>query len=263
MFFDSLAHPLNFGIWNYGKSCLGNHHASFEKLSNSLKLNNSRGCLACGYPPYDELYSHKLFFQNCERFGFMPCAFLSRQKGGSLIKDFNSAYDIGYKIFKFHYPSSNQEFNGENIFRILSTIESINGIAIFCTYPIAQLNNQYYNCLGDISQIHVQFPSLKIILAHGGVTNLLEYSMLSRHSKNILLDLSFTMMKYKNSSLDFDLKFLFKNLDQRICIGSDWPEYSHESVNRRFIEIAEGLSTDKIENIAFKNIERFLKKVYE
>ena len=120
MFFDSLAHPLNFGIWNQGKSCLGNYHASFEKLSNSLKSSNFKGCLACGYPPYDELYSHTLFYKNCLKFGFIPCAFLNRQKGGSLIEDFNSAYEVGYKIFKFHYPSSNQEFRGENITKILN-----------------------------------------------------------------------------------------------------------------------------------------------
>jgi hypothetical protein len=55
--------------------------------------------------------------------------------------------------------------------------------------------------------------------------------------ENYLLDLSMTMMRYKGSSIELDIKFLFENLDERICIGSDFPEYSIQKTKERFIEL--------------------------
>ena len=66
-----------------------------------------------------------------------------------------------------------------------------------------------------------------------------------------------TMIKYEGSSIDDDIKFLFKNFDERICVGSDHPEYSHEKFRERFNFFSKGLTLKKKENIAFKNLERF------
>lgn len=81
---------------------------------------------------------------------------------------------------------------------------------------------------------------------------------LVRHNSNLLLDLSLTLLKYSGSSIDFDLKFLFSNFDQRICIGSDHPEYSHAEVLNKFKILSQGLPSEKVENIGYKNIMRFL-----
>jgi hypothetical protein len=68
-----------------------------------------------------------------------------------------------------------------------------------------------------------------------------------------------TFMKYQGSSLDLDIRFLFERFDKIICIGTDFPEYTHREVRKRFVEMSRGLPRGKADNIAFRNIEDFLK----
>jgi hypothetical protein len=66
------------------------------------------------------------------------------------------------------------------------------------------------------------------------------------------------MCKYKGSSVDLDVRFLFENFDRRICIGSDSPEFSLDVMRERFDFFAHGLPGEKIRNIANLNLSRFL-----
>jgi len=93
---------------------------------------------------------------------------------------------------------------------------------------------------------------------HGGDVQVLRYSELVRFNETLLLDLSFTMMKYRGSSIDTDLAYLFRKFDQRICIGTDHPEYSHEDLRERFDHLCAGLPSEKVENIASRNLKVFL-----
>ena len=101
-------------------------------------------------------------------------------------------------------------------------------------------------------------PEARVMLMHGGDVQLLRYSELVRFNESLLLDLSFTMMKYRGSSLDADLAYLFRKFDRRICIGTDHPEFSHEDLRERFDHLIAGLPREKAENIASKNVKTFL-----
>jgi len=79
-----------------------------------------------------------------------------------------------------------------------------------------------------------------------------------RFHKNLLLDLSFTIMKYEGSSIDLDIRFMFRNFDRRICIGTDHPEYSPAALEKRFSFFSQGLSEEKKQNIAYMNLTGFL-----
>ena len=68
-----------------------------------------------------------------------------------------------------------------------------------------------------------------------------------------------TLMRYSGSSIDMDIKYLFKTFDERICIGSDFPEYSLKDTKQKFLKLSKGLNAKKINNIAYKNLENFLK----
>tara|TARA_B100000579_G_C22120619_1_gene527363 strand:- start:150 stop:425 length:276 start_codon:yes stop_codon:yes gene_type:complete len=86
----------------------------------------------------------------------------------------------------------------------------------------------------------------------------MKYCDLARFNENILIDLSLVIMKYPGSSLDLDIEFLFKHFDQRISVGSDYPEYNLQEVKERFNKFALDISIEKKENIANKNISKFL-----
>jgi predicted TIM-barrel fold metal-dependent hydrolase len=101
-------------------------------------------------------------------------------------------------------------------------------------------------------------PKARVVLVHGGDVRLLEYAELVRHNSNLLLDLSLTMMKYAGSSIDADIGFLFRRFDRRICVGTDFPEYSHSALRGRFDHFSSGVAQDKLENIGFRNLQGFL-----
>ena len=65
------------------------------------------------------------------------------------------------------------------------------------------------------------------------------------------------MSKYKGSSLEIDIKYLFKTFDQRICIGSDSPEFSHKTLRNLFNHYSEGVELKKLTNIANQNLQKF------
>ena len=90
------------------------------------------------------------------------------------------------------------------------------------------------------------------------ITNLIRYMELVRFNENLLLDLSLTIMKYKGSSIDLDIRYLFTNFDRRICIGTDHPEYTHLDVRKRFEYFGQDVAINKLENIAFLNLTKFL-----
>ena len=93
---------------------------------------------------------------------------------------------------------------------------------------------------------------------HSGTVRLLEMIEIARSYKNILLDLSFTLCKFENSSIDLDIKFACNTFDQRICIGSDYPEFSFKKLRERFEFFTNDLSIEKSENIGYKNILNYI-----
>jgi uncharacterized protein len=67
-------------------------------------------------------------------------------------------------------------------------------------------------------------PRLKIVLGHAGGYRLHEAFMVAKSNPNIFLDLSFTPVYFKNSSLASDCGFVCRRLPPgRVVYGSDFP----------------------------------------
>jgi len=99
-------------------------------------------------------------------------------------------------------------------------------------------------------------PSTSIVLLHGGGPALLEIADVVRAHPALVLDLSFTLLHYRGSSLDRDLRWTMERFDQRIVIGSDMPEFTPAEAFDRAEQLAEGLSSEKWANIAHGNLDR-------
>ena len=166
--------------------------------------------------------------------------------------------EIGYIGIKIHPRFQSLPWEGTWLADMLDTAKSADMFVAYCTYAFtkaSEMRGDPYNFLVDAMG---KVPDAKIILMHGGGTDLLKYSELVRHSENLLLDLSFTLCKYKGSSIDFDLRFLFENFDQRICIGSDFPDFSPFELTERFNHFSKDLDSEKKARIAHSNIESFI-----
>jgi predicted TIM-barrel fold metal-dependent hydrolase len=140
----------------------------------------------------------------------------------------------------------------------LAAIEAAgrHGLVVFlCTlFRQRDLATKHPTDIVDI--IATENRDVRIVLLHGaGAMPLSLFEMVRMHPQ-LILDVSFTIMRYAESSVDQDLRFIFRGLDQRVTVGSDFPEYSPGEAMRRFEMLSEGVPMEKIENIRFRNLER-------
>jgi hypothetical protein len=108
-----------------------------------------------------------------------------------------------------------------------------------------------------IDQLAAACPETKMLLLHGTGPTMMELYEIVRCNDHLLLDLSYTLLRYRGSSrLDADMHFLMKSTDQLVTVGSDFPEYTLEATVARIRELTEGIEPHRVENITHRNLER-------
>ena len=254
--FDSNAHPTLSGGWP-SKSL----DAHFDTLAKQIEDETILGASAVGLWKV-ESYDHQAFAQACAPYDkFVPVAGFAPNRGTSIKDELTELKSLGFKGIKIHPRScqSNLVTDKEQYIETFLHAGELNLIVMYCSFLSMEIELfPDYDPLWALASILKECPDTKVILVHGGVTRVLLYAELARFNPNLLLDYSFTLMKYRGSSIDQDLRFLFSTLDQRLCLGSDFPEYTIAEVRQQAIHIAERIARHKVENIFFRNIMRFL-----
>lgn len=252
--FDALSHPTITGNW-FSKPA----NASVEVLVKDMELNGFHRALAVGLPGV-EGYSHEAFLAACAPFEqLIPIAGFDTGNP-DFSAEIRRIKEMGFAGIKIHPRISNLDYEHNQIRNIIHECGNHQLVVLYCTYAHCSLNQYpakdplYY--LIDFLRGN---DHTKVILMHGGDVQLLKYAELVRFNSNLLLDLSMTIMKYKGSSVDDDIRFLFSQFDRRICIGTDHPEYTHEQIRKRFEQFCSdtNISEEKMSNIAHRNLEYF------
>lgn len=253
--FDALAHPTITGNWlgRYKGQC------TFEELCYDLKKNNFIGACAIGMADIED-YSHEAFIRHCHPYRqLIPIAGFNPKRSEHIANELSHIKQLGYRGIKIHPRFSKLIHPHFDLTQTLQIAAQLNLVVFYCTYMHCQLesyptSDPFYHLVNLLKQV----PQVKMVLVHGGDIQVLRYAELVRFNPNLLLDLSLTLMKYEGSSVDADLRFLFQKFDRRICIGTDYPEYSPQQVRKRYNLFATDLTIDKKENIAHRNIVQFL-----
>jgi predicted TIM-barrel fold metal-dependent hydrolase len=142
--------------------------------------------------------------------------------------------------------------------RCLDAIDTAgrHGLVLFLDTFFRQPDRPTRHALDVIDVIAQQCPHTQIVLLHGTGPSLLEATELVRVHRNLTLDVSFTLLKYQGSSLDLDLGYVFSRLDQRVIVGSDFPEFLPSAALGRVRELTQHLPEEKQRNICFENLSR-------
>lgn len=251
--FDSLTHPTLTGAW------LGSEHdASFDTLAADMKRWGFSGACAVGLAGVED-YAHEAFLDACRPHGaLVPIAGVDPTVE-ALGDEIETVKELGYHGIKIHPRLSSWMPSDETLGEVFRIAHANELPVLYCTYrhapaPSYPTEDPFFVLVRALQRA----PEARVMLMHGGDVQLLRYSELVRFNESLLLDLSFTMMKYRGSSLDADLAYLFRKFDRRICIGTDHPEFSHEDLRERFDHLIAGLPREKAENIASKNVKTFL-----
>ena len=247
--FDALAHPTLKGQW-YNQVELD---ASFSSLTHQLEEHGYLGACAVGMSNIAGYHSAQ-FMEVCQQYPrLFPVAGWVSQEEKNIQKEIQTLVKMGYKAIKIHPRFMELSSEDSILHHIVEVAVDHELIIFYCSYFYTTvLRFPFMDPLYSLAAMLKKIPQAKVIIVHGGGVDLLRYAELVRHNPNLLLDLSLTLMKYKNSSIDQDLQFLFESFDQRICIGSDFPEYDLAAVRARFEYFSKNMANRHIQNLNTK-----------
>jgi predicted TIM-barrel fold metal-dependent hydrolase len=255
--FDSLVHPTLTGKWRES-----DYVSTFEALARQMNEQEVTGACAVGLAGV-EGYDHTAFIQACRKYpALWPVAGFDISRRESFSSEMTLIRDLGFGGIKIHPRFSHWTPDSKDLAQAFSLASKAGLIVFFCTYfrapdgpPVGV--DPYPVLLAALQAA----PKTKVVLVHGGVGDLKKYATLAANSDRLLLDLSFTMCKYPGTSLDGEMMSVIKNLGRKICVGSDFPEFSLAALRERFFQLAQDLPEADQIDIGQNNISHFLGRV--
>ncbi|MCA9025236.1 MAG: amidohydrolase family protein [Planctomycetaceae bacterium] len=259
--FDSLTHPTPEGKWLDSRY---DHLCSAEALRRQMDEADIRQLLAVGMGESVGGYREARYadWVRTSIPGALPVAYCDPSvfpsSGPELRARCRSLRDAGYVGIKLHPRLGGFTFENESLADLIQTADETGLFSMICTYNYGKGLDLDRLSLGRLTKLLNSLDDPRVILLHGGTVAALEWAEAVRMWPNVLLDLSFTILRFKGSSLDADLRFLFRTFDERICVGSDHPQFSLVELRRRVQEFAQATTPDKLAKIAYRNLDRFV-----
>jgi len=174
-------------------------------------------------------------------------------------REIETIHALGYKAVKLHPRLFGRMPTASELSLLIREADQATLPLFVCSYPFGVPSSEVRgDLLSILSSAMECAPQAKIVLLHAGCVDFLRFVEFARAISGIVLDLSFTMMKYEASSIDIDLRFAFRTFDERLCLGSDYPEFDPQQVRQRFQSICEasGIDDKRRDNIASRNAHR-------
>jgi|GEM_PF-344316 len=256
-YFDSLVHVTADGKW------LGSerYNASSKRLLNEMKKAGvKRACLVAiaEHVTNDTVANLTTVYPDIfVPIGSVnPSAMRATKAVEEAVRDLKERNFAGLKL---HPRLNKYDPLDERSLAAIKCAGELNLPVFLCTF-FRQPERPTKNTAEIVDQIVHCCPRTKIILLHGGGSSMLELFELVRMHQNLILDLSFTLNRYAGSSLDWDMQFLFERLDQRVTVGSDFPEYTPKETGKRLVKLMRNIPREKQENVLFRNLTALFKE---
>ena len=252
--FDSNAHP------DIGSSPPSDNLApssdGYQNYVDAARSVGFTGGCAVALPGTDP-HSH---FERCRAEPFLtpvaPWTTTSSGKAGSAVQDLA---EFGYRAVKVHPRRGGPAVGSEEFLEVVRSAADHDMVVFVCTYPFGRADQRLGDTLlNDLEIAVAAAPTTRLVLLHGGSVDLLRYMEFCRANDHLLLDVSLTLMKYRGSSLDDDLRFVFSSFDRRTCIGSDYPWYQPAEIVERAAELLAEVDDERCRNILRGNLEAYL-----
>lgn len=164
----------------------------------------------------------------------------------------------GFQGIKLHPRMMGLSLLSEEMFAALEAAGKCGLAAFICTIhrpPMMPLGRPLHDALHELC---ASAMDTRIILLHGGYSDLLATSEVVRPMEHVLLDLSFTLTRFREASLSMDARYLLRNFDRRVCLGSDFPEYVFTDVLKVVQELGFSEKELELNGILGDNLSRYL-----
>ena len=114
--------------------------------------------------------------------------------------------------------------------------------------------------ISDYAKLAQEFPKIRFIFAHMGGLRVLDFMLVAKRLPNVYMDLSYTLLYFRGSSVTKDLLYSVKSMrGNKIFYGSDYPDRElGESLKLSLSEFRSyGLGENLIEKVFYKNAKAF------
>jgi predicted TIM-barrel fold metal-dependent hydrolase len=254
-FFDSLTHVTADGTWLGSTRC----DARRERLVAELeRCDPARSCLVAIAGVIDNQTVLDAARRHPERFvpigSFNPATFDTEREVVDAVAQLAAG---GFAGLKLHPRLNGYDPLHVKVIRALRAAGDA-GLIVFLDTLFRQPGRATRNAPDLIDALAVAAPQTRMILLHGGGSQILAVSEVVAVHANLVLDLSFTIHRFAGSSVDADLRFLMRTFDRRMVVGSDFPEYDPLATRDRVRELCEGLEPVKSANVLAGNLQRLL-----
>jgi predicted TIM-barrel fold metal-dependent hydrolase len=190
---------------------------------------NLVGCIHSGLPNF-ESYSLNSFAKLSHQDDLLVYAFpaLTKDSLSNLDIFLSHIKDLGFKGCKLHPRLLSTTFSALDLFDIYKHFSKHGLCLMLCSLCLGEgMSNlhhieylkflEYTTTVGDHKS--------KIIIAHAGASWFINYFEFAQYVNHVLLDLSFTLARYRSVYLD---QFLYAINSNKNCLafGSDWPDFS-------------------------------------
>lgn len=254
-FFDSLTHVTRDGLWFGERHC----DASLPALLRDMDAAGAARALLvsiAGYVDNDVILesarAHPSRFVPIA--GLNPHILATTRRVDAVVRQIKAQ---GYAGIKLH-----PRLNGYDPLdaKMIAAIESCGeqGLVVLLDTLFRRKGLATRHAPDVIDHLAAACPDTRMLLLHGTGPTMMELYEIVRCNDNLLLDLSFTIMRYRGSQrLDDDMRFLCATTDQLVTVGSDWPEYTPAATLERFAALTQGIEPHRIANILHRNLERW------
>jgi len=250
--FDSLVHVTRDGKWLNQRD-----DASYRRLVRELDTGEiDRACLV-GLPGVvDNEYVLDCARTSGSRLvpiaGFDPSAFVH---AATMAADIAAIAAAGFAGIKLHPRLGGYDPLGPACLAAIRAAADTR-LVVFLDTMFRQRAHATEYAADTIDRLVHDCAGARIVLLHGGGSALLDVADIVRQHDGLVLDLSFTVMRYAGTSLDADIRWVMGKFDERVVVGSDMPEYTPAATFARAQMLADGMAPGKWANIAYRNLTR-------
>lgn len=253
--FDSLSHPSLDGSW---VSTRGNGQNSFPEVISEMQKAGVHWAWAVSMGT-DKGYDPTLYPKACTEADIvlLPAAFARPSDfcNDNEVEDWViEKREQGFRGIKLHPRIGDFDFRHPRLPSIITAANRQGLIPFICTYLYSSNQNPSHLTTESVRMFLHSIFDQKLVLLHGGGAKLLEFAEITRHFRKVMLDISWTMCEYANSSVELDLVYVLDRCRHRVCIGSDSPDFSPGQMRIRFEKLTESFSIEHREQIAFRNL---------
>ena len=233
MIFDSLTHCTTRGKW------FDTHHdASENRLLKCLAQHNVDKWIMSGLiEPEANTFVLDVSAKYPKR--SFPVPMIRKEGEEGLQLQILNYVRKGAKGIKIHPRFSDTSLSEKWITNLLGICQKYNLAVFICTVPrLHEFGSSTFQ--DNLIRICINYPDVKFVLLHGGYLHVLKVCESVRSLDNVIIDLSATLPRFYDSSIGMDIKYLFRKLDEKLCIGTDFPEYTYKDVKSalRYLNIS-------------------------